>query len=645
MSVALPRTPLETVIDALAARGRKPRSNGTGWNAQCPAHDDNNPSLSVTQGDQGVVFYCHAGCDPAAIVAALGLNMRDLFDTPISNGSGDITATYDYVDEQGTLLFQVVRKPGKQFLQRRPDGDGSWIWKLGDTRRVLYRLPEVIAAVTNGDTVFVVEGEKDADRLTAEGFVATCNPHGAGKWRSDYNTTLKGANVVIVADRDNPGRTHASEVATQLDGIAASIKLVEPAVGKDISDHLAAGKTVDELVSPGTGDDDSPYLDWHELFSDDTPDDEWLFEDVFALGRGHAIYAMHKQGKSLFALWCCAHLATTHTDIDVVYLDYEMTRADIRERLEDMGYGIHSDLTRLHYALLPTLPPLDTGEGIAGLIELIDQVQRPDCHTFVVIDTTARAAQGEENSADTYRNFYRWTGTTLKRRGITWARLDHAGKDPAKGQRGSSGKGDDVDVIWKLQQADNGVILYRDAARMSWVNEKVTFTMRPDPLRYERSDFLWPAGTSELAQVLDDLDVPLGASRRAARQILDNTGQTAGNKVLGKALQWRQQRVETLDGPPVDHPTSPQMDHPVDQPSNNAVTRVDHPVDQRGPVAAAGLDRSTTLGVDQVQAGPPITSPPINRPCHKCGQHATDISGLCPGCIANSGTSNTTLDF
>lgn len=630
MSVAHPRTPLETVIDALAARGKRPRGNDHGWTALCPAHDDSTPSLSIGVGaGDRVLMYCHAGCDTNNILAALDLTTTDLFDGPRTNGNSDITATYDYVDEQGTLLFQVVRKPGKQFRQRRPDGNGGWLWKLGDTRRVLYRLPAVLAAVQAHQTVYVVEGEKDADRLTTEGVCATCNPHGAGKWRPSYNATLEGADVVIIADRDEPGRDHVRDIAQQLTGIAATIRTLEPIIGKDISDHLAGAQTLDDLVELDSGEPDSPFLNWHELFTEEGSDDEWLYEDVFALGRGHAVYAMHKQGKSLFLLYCAAHLATTRTDIDVVYVDYEMTRSDIRERLEDMGYGTDSDLTRLHYALLPSIPPLDTAEGMAALLDLVERVQRPNCHLFVVIDTTARAAQGEENSADTYRDFYRWTGSALKRRGITWVRLDHAGKDPTKGQRGSSSKGDDVDVVWRLQQADNGIVLHRDAARMSWVNEKVTFTIRTDPLRYERADFLWPAGTTGLAATLDRLDVPLGASKRQARQMLTEADEKAGSELLLKALRWRREQVEKWSTPDLDHPTDHHLDHQLDQPSNNPVTRVDHPLDHPGPPAAVVDQVSVPIGTDQVDWA--------IRYC-SCGQIATDISGLCPGCIANPGT-------
>jgi hypothetical protein len=102
-----------------------------------------------------------------------------------------IVAEYDYRGEQGELLFQVVRFEPKDFRQRRPDGHGGWIWGLGNVRRVLYRLPELLKAPSE-QPVFVVEGEKDVDALIAMGLSATTCPMGAGKWLPEYSESLRG---------------------------------------------------------------------------------------------------------------------------------------------------------------------------------------------------------------------------------------------------------------------------------------------------------------------------------------------------------------------------------------------------------------------------------------------------------------------
>lgn len=218
--------------------------------AQCPAHEDRTASLSLGAGDDGrVLLHCHAGCSTEEVVAALGLKMVDLFDGQASsNRHREIVATYDYFDAEGDeLLFQVVRFNPKDFRQRRPDGNGGWAWKLGDTRRMPYRLPELIEAVEAGDPVYIVEGEKDVHALEFAGAVATCNPGGAGKWKTSYNDYFGGADVVIVADRDEPGRKHACAVKQTLEGVAKTVRIVEPAKGKDAADHLAAGLGIDDF--------------------------------------------------------------------------------------------------------------------------------------------------------------------------------------------------------------------------------------------------------------------------------------------------------------------------------------------------------------------------------------------------------------
>jgi len=138
-----------------------------------------------------------------------------------------IVATYDYTDEQGKLLFQVVRFDPKDFRQRRPDGEGGWIWSLDDTRRVLYRLCGLRAAIDFDDVVYIVEGEKDVDALHARDLVATCNPGGAGKWRAEYSESLRDANAVIVGDNDQAGRSHAQQVAAALHGIAKFVRVLD----------------------------------------------------------------------------------------------------------------------------------------------------------------------------------------------------------------------------------------------------------------------------------------------------------------------------------------------------------------------------------------------------------------------------------
>ena len=222
--------PLVNVIERLEAGGFGPKRNGRGWTARCPGHGDARPSLSIDTGDDGrVLLRCFAGCDWQGIIGALGLKAGALFadnGQHRQNGRPRIVAAYDYVDEHGELLSQVVRYQPKDFRQRRPNDAGGWVWSLKGVRRVLYRLPAIVNAPA-GTIIWIVEGEKDAARLADAGFVSTCCPGGAGKWARVDDTALEGRDVVIVPDADDKGRRHAQDVARRLRGRAASVRIIE----------------------------------------------------------------------------------------------------------------------------------------------------------------------------------------------------------------------------------------------------------------------------------------------------------------------------------------------------------------------------------------------------------------------------------
>jgi hypothetical protein len=146
---------------------------------------------------------------------------------------------YCYVDATGAERFAQVRYEPKDFRTARPDGRGGYVFGMGDTEPTLYRLPKVLGATQ----VFVLEGEKDVHSGEGLGFTATCNPHGAGKWKPGYNEALRGKDVVIIPDNDNPGEQHAAAVAASLYGVARSVKIVRVPYGKDLSDWVAEGAT------------------------------------------------------------------------------------------------------------------------------------------------------------------------------------------------------------------------------------------------------------------------------------------------------------------------------------------------------------------------------------------------------------------
>jgi len=238
-------------LESILARLPGARRSGAGWITPCPAHADKNPSLSITEKGGKILLHCHAGCSQEAVLTAAKIEKHELF--PQNNNGGPkkakakkkIVATYDYVDEKGTLLYQKVRYEPKDFSQRRPDGKGGWIADLNGVRRVLYRLPEVIAS----EDVLIVEGEKDAD--TAKEKLDLCGTTGgsaADKWLDEYTAALAGKNCVVIPDGDAPGMAKARKIAQALAGKAAHVWLLELPGAKDLTEWVEKGGTADELV-------------------------------------------------------------------------------------------------------------------------------------------------------------------------------------------------------------------------------------------------------------------------------------------------------------------------------------------------------------------------------------------------------------
>ena len=234
---------------------------------------------------------------------------------PISSRSrSQIVASYDYRDESRTLLYQSVRYEPKAFKQRRPASGGDWTWSLNGTRRVPYRLPELLDADPER-WVLLVEGEKDVDALIARGIVATTNAGGAGKWSDELSVYLGERRVAILPDNDAAGRKDAELKARSLAGIAAEVRVVTlpglPEKG-DVSDWLAAGGTVPDLqrlvrdapawtprpetpsaASAGAG----PQLVIRSIGCYETEAIVWLWPNWLARGELHLYVGVEGDGK------------------------------------------------------------------------------------------------------------------------------------------------------------------------------------------------------------------------------------------------------------------------------------------------------------------------------------------------------------
>lgn len=294
----------------------------------------------------------------------------------------------------------------------------------------------------------------------------------------------------------------------------------------------------------------SSLIDWAEFWAEEPEGNDWLVEPLIPAARQVAMYSPAKAGKSLLMLEIVAALATGRAvlsrpagePVHVVYVDMENTRADLRERLEQMGYGPDDDLSHLHYY---SFPPLATGmDNEADAVQLEALVIEVGA-VLVVLDTMARMVSGPENDSDTYRNFYRHTGTRLKRLGVALVRLDHAGKEAEKGQRGSSSKNDDVDVVWRLTCDPDWIAVHltRTHSRVGWVSHKVELTRHDDDVLYHGlAPVAEPAGVRKAIDDLDEIGAPENASNRDALHLMRQHGKPGSIKVISPACRFRRQR-------------------------------------------------------------------------------------------------------
>ena len=239
------------LAEAMGKDGVKLVGTGNAKMALCMFHQEHTPSMSVNL-EKGLwwCFGCNVGGSVLDYLAKrqgkpVEEVLKELSGQLASTGprfhdngnvTGKVVSTYIYRSATGADLYRVLRYEPKTFKQQKWAG-GVWCWGMEGVQRVLYNLPEILAA---GDKpVVIVEGEKDAEGLNKIGWIATTNVGGAGKWMDGYSESLKGRAVVVCGDNDEPGRKHVAALIEALDGKCASLRhVVVPEPHKDISEYL-----------------------------------------------------------------------------------------------------------------------------------------------------------------------------------------------------------------------------------------------------------------------------------------------------------------------------------------------------------------------------------------------------------------------
>ncbi len=277
-------------------------------------------------------------------------------------------------------------------------------------------------------------------------------------------------------------------------------------------------------------------IDWEELYKRDDGD-EALIPGLAFRGRWTAIAAPAKEGKSTVILGLVITLAR-QLGIVVLYLDHEMGRADVLDRVDDWMHLKPADLKSIHYSDIP--PKLDTVQGATMLGATVEAIQ-PD---LVVIDGLNGVVQGAENDDTTWRDLYEWSIAPLKARNIAVISLDNLGKDKTLGPRGSSVKLDKADAIITLERTDNGSKLTATHRRTAAYPLEQYFVVshaseEGPPMTVTAVAGDMPAGTTEIIKLLDDLGVPVDIGIREARRTVRNQGRQYRNGVIDAAVKLR----------------------------------------------------------------------------------------------------------
>jgi Protein of unknown function (DUF3987) len=260
-------TPVDKVLSRLDDHAER---HGE-FRARCPAHDGNSDnSLSIKEGDDGrALLTCHAGCDLKAIVDALGLGVVDLFDHNGQPSPGKKTKKPKRVEDDERVLTEDELPDGTYWEYESPSGDVIYIqhhkreyyqkvaeeqWKKGleGVSQILYRLPELTDGVRAGETIYHLEGPKDVETARERLGVVATTSGGTTSWRPEFRAHYTGADVVVVADNDNPGRKYADTVARDLTDVAKTLKVVhlpDLSEGGDLTDWLDAGHTKEEFFA------------------------------------------------------------------------------------------------------------------------------------------------------------------------------------------------------------------------------------------------------------------------------------------------------------------------------------------------------------------------------------------------------------
>ena len=461
-----------------------------------------------------------------------------------------MSAVYDYIDDQGEVRYQVRRFEPKTFRQCRPDGKGGWLFNMDGVEALPYNLHHMI---TNPDApIFIVEGEKAAQRLSKLGLVATTSHGGAKKWQPVLNQYFAGRNVVVLADNDDAGREHADIVIGNLFGVAGRIKRVEldglPPKG-DIVDWLDSGKGLEDLTAAvkaaptvaeapaveaeaedyNNDNNDGDYFDFvDEDYLMNMPPIEWAVgegDDGLITAHGLSmIYGPPGSGKSFISLdmaLCQAHgidwQGIETKQGDVLYIAGEGV-GGLGKRVKAWK-STHGLGTSGHFHMLPLAVNMRDQAEVEKLIRSIDRLGRK--WTAVYIDTLARAMLGADENSSTETGLVISAADAIRNHvQCAVVFVHHSGKAVERGSRGSSAILGAVDTSVVVSKDENYITMRVEKQKDAEPMADLTLEMTPIASISGSSVVLTRLDGDEAARI--KRSKPLNADQKIALEALRN---------------------------------------------------------------------------------------------------------------------------
>lgn len=489
---------VQAILSLIANKtGYQPKRSGSGYLARCPAHDDQNPSLQISEGTDGTILLCcHAGCSYINICDSIGIETKCLFPQSIekipqvsAEKKPQKTATYPYRNKDGKLICWKERfEPGfngneKSFVWKRKSEKGEIIKDRKGCEKVLFNMPEILTAIEMNKPIFLVEGEKDVHTLFKCGLIASTASEST-EWNDEFTNTLKDAHVNLLYDNDRAGLKRKYLIIKNLAGKVKSLRVIDlPGIeyreshGEDITDWLNKGNTIEqllELVKNTPEYTPTPEQEPHqsinglravsieELFALKLPPREMLLSPFLPSQGLVLIAAKRGVGKTHIALGIAYAVATGETFLcwhaptakRVLYIDGEMPASLMQERLEKIIMMNNNKRPEGDFFKLITpdlqdivMPDLSTKQGRDAIEPFIR-----DCDLVVLDNISCLFRSGGENESESWQEAQEWA-LDIRRRGKSVLFVHHAGK--SGNQRGTSKKEDILDTVITLKQPDD----------------------------------------------------------------------------------------------------------------------------------------------------------------------------------------------